>query len=730
MATDLAKLVVRLEAQTALYDKRLEQATKQLNAFSRRQKTILGALDRQFSSFGKKIAASVAAYASIRTLRSVVEISDEYARLRGRLALVTENSAELADVQQKLFGVAQRTRTEYAGVADLYIKLAQTGKELNATQADLLKFTEGVGNALTVSGASAQTASGALLQLSQALAGGTVRAEEFNSINEGAPEILRTVAKNIEGMDGSIAKLRAAVLEGKVSSQDFFRAFLMGSDDLKSQAEGLPVTVGQAFTRLQNNVNQAIGSADMSPLVDSINELSQLVADPQFQKGMAAFISGAAKLVSTVLQVPASFGSFGEQIGYGVALLTGNVSKLDELEAGIRDVDRALKGGLDTPIKYTFTSDERLQEIRAELEKQRQAILDTYGVSTQKAIDETGNAAEEAAAKLLKLQETEAQREKARKAAEAAAKKAAEERQRATDTITDQVRALETEIATLGRGALATIEYEIAHGELAETFRTAGAGAEQYKQRLVDLTLQLEAQKAAQEKAEKAMEDYKDLMAEGKAVFEATRTPAEEYAAKIEKLNKLLEVGAINQDTYTRAVKDAQDALDKATEKGNEFLKRATENAQDIIADTLKDGFSEGADGILERFRKLLADLAAEAVAAQIGRYLFGANGIGGGGGLIDKGLNFLTSYFGGGRAGGGRVQAGMAYEVGENGREMFIPDSAGTVVPHGALAGGGMVVNNYFTVEAPRGTVGRQTQQQITAAAAKGIQRASDRNN
>lgn len=50
-------------------------------------------------------------------------------------------------------------------------------------------------------------------------------------------------------------------------------------------------------------------------------------------------------------------------------------------------------------------------------------------------------------------------------------------------------------------------------------------------------------------------------------------------------------------------------------------------------------------------------------------------------------------------RASGGQVRAGAAYTVGEQGQEMFVPNTNGVIVPHGALAGGGgggMVVNIY----------------------------------
>src|ERR1044072_4933964 len=181
----LGSLFIDLLARTGKFETDIGRAARIAERESKKiQKEFGDKLQRSFDDLGRKAQAAVAAYLGVQTLRSIVRISDEYTQLRGRLALVTSGTEELGQVQQSLFGIAQRTRTEMAGVSDLYIKLAQTGKELGASQQELLKFTEGIGNGVTVSGSNAKQASGALLQLSQALAGGTVRAEEFNSIVE------------------------------------------------------------------------------------------------------------------------------------------------------------------------------------------------------------------------------------------------------------------------------------------------------------------------------------------------------------------------------------------------------------------------------------------------------------------------------------------------------------------------------------------------------------------
>ena len=131
-------------------------------------------------------------------------------------------------------------------------RVATVQKELGVSTEDVLKFTDNVALALRVAGTDATTASSALLQLSQALGSGTVHAEEFNSLLEGALPIVQAAAEGITDAGGSVSKLRQLVNEGKVSSEAFFRGFEAGAASLQVRAANPAETVSQAMTKLNN----------------------------------------------------------------------------------------------------------------------------------------------------------------------------------------------------------------------------------------------------------------------------------------------------------------------------------------------------------------------------------------------------------------------------------------------------------------------------------------------
>jgi tape measure domain-containing protein len=206
-----------------------------------------------------RIGAGLAAGLSIG---SAVKFADAFTRVENSLKVAGLAGSELADVQERLFQIAQKNGTSFESLAGLYGKLALSQSALGVSTSELVGFTDTIGTALRVSGVSAEQASGALLQLGQALGSGTVRAEEFNSILEGAPAIAQAAAAGLEEAGGSVAKLRAMVNEGTISSQAFFRAIEAGSAMLESRAANAANTTSQAMQRLENAMTRFVGEAD------------------------------------------------------------------------------------------------------------------------------------------------------------------------------------------------------------------------------------------------------------------------------------------------------------------------------------------------------------------------------------------------------------------------------------------------------------------------------------
>ncbi|MDX0226762.1 tape measure protein [Sinorhizobium meliloti] len=269
-ATDLERLVVQLSADLRGYQNSLSKA----RGLTNRQ---MGQIQKQAASTGKAMTASLVqagaavagAFVFTDVIRGIGNLSEAATRIDNSLKVAGLSGAELERVYEGLSKAAIANGAPIETLASLYSKAAQAQKELGVTSGELLNFTNNVALALRVAGTDAQAASGALLQLGQALGSGKVQAEEFNSILEGAPTIAQAAAAGLKEAGGSVSQLKQLIVDGQISSEAFFRAFEAGSVILEQKAANATFTIAQAtnnlWTSLTNVVrefNQSTGASE------------------------------------------------------------------------------------------------------------------------------------------------------------------------------------------------------------------------------------------------------------------------------------------------------------------------------------------------------------------------------------------------------------------------------------------------------------------------------------
>jgi len=215
-----------------------------------------------------------------------------------------------------------------------------------------------------------------------------------------------------------------------------------------------------------------------------------------------------------------------------------------------------------------------------------------------------------------------------------------------------------------------------------------------------------------------------DQLREAQQLLESTRTPAEIYAQKIERLNELFASGAINQETWNRAATQAQSTLNQTATQAENFAK-----AYSGYGDAIANAFGQAAfqtKKLNDVVKNLAASLAQMIFRQTVGNQLSSAfsNLLGSavssifGTGLTaapgKTALPDLPKTF----ASGGRPPLGVASIVGEAGPEWFIPDQAGTILPSGAAVAGGMTYAPVFNINAQGSRMGPAEFRAIAKAA------------
>lgn len=160
--------------------------------------------------------------------------------------------------------------------------------------------------------------------------------------------------------------------------------------------------------------------------------------------------------------------------------------------------------------------------------------------------------------------------------------------------------------------------------------------------------------------------------------------PAERYRVQIAELNRLHGEGRVGAEAYAAALAKLQEgavgaSLTSFFGKIDEISAR-TEQTKDFAKDLGLTFSSAFEDAIVraEEFSDVLRGLAQDVLRLFVRKTITAPM------------ANMLGDFFGGFFADGGRPPVGRPSIVGEEGPELFVPDSAGTIVPNHALGGGG----------------------------------------
>ncbi|HIE0974295.1 TPA: tape measure protein, partial [Proteus mirabilis] len=182
--------------------------------------------------------------------------SEAWTELNNKLSNSVRASESLIDVTQRVFDISQATRSSLDATATLYARLERGTREYNTSAADLAKLTSIINQGFIVSGATAQEAENAIIQLSQGIASGALRGEEFNSVAEQGSRLMVALA---DSMGVGIGQLRKMAAEGKLTTDVVVKGLLSQGDAIGKEFAKTTRTMSQAFQEAGNNLTKFLG---------------------------------------------------------------------------------------------------------------------------------------------------------------------------------------------------------------------------------------------------------------------------------------------------------------------------------------------------------------------------------------------------------------------------------------------------------------------------------------
>lgn len=233
-------------------------------------------LGSSFSNLNSMALTLVKTFGAYITISEAIARSDMYTGLQNRLKLVTHSQTELNQAMNDTFNIAQATGARWDSTAQVYQRFSDNAKTLGINMKHTAQLTETVSKAISISGGSATSAEAALTQFGQSLASGVFRGEEFNSVAEQAPGLLKALAS---GLDVNIGQLRKMANAGQLTGDVLIKALDNSKESVDQLFGKTDFTIGQSFTMLSNQVTKFIGESNKgtgaaSTLASSIQALA------------------------------------------------------------------------------------------------------------------------------------------------------------------------------------------------------------------------------------------------------------------------------------------------------------------------------------------------------------------------------------------------------------------------------------------------------------------------
>lgn len=188
------------------------------------------------------------------SVTKVIDLADTYTQTTARLNMMNDGLQTTAELQDKIFASAQRSRASYQATADTVSKLGLRAKDAFGSNAETIQFAENLNKLFVISGASQQETASASLQLTQALGSGVLRGEELNAVFEAAPNVIQTIA---DYLDVPIGKIRSMASDGEITADIVKKAMLGATDQINQDFNSMPMTFQQVGTAISNTLLQA-----------------------------------------------------------------------------------------------------------------------------------------------------------------------------------------------------------------------------------------------------------------------------------------------------------------------------------------------------------------------------------------------------------------------------------------------------------------------------------------
>nr|DAV52979.1 MAG TPA: tail length tape measure protein [Caudoviricetes sp.] len=334
-----------------------------------------GAKASKFSFALAPLAGAIAGVVSAQALVNLQKLGEQFTLLESRVKRLSASAEDARTNYAALLQISSAGGSDLTTTIKLWESLTASLRSLGVTRDQVLSLTDTLQKIGKIGGSSAEEISAALRQFSQAVAGGTLRAEEFNSIIEQMPELGRKIA---DGLGIPFNELRQQMLDGKLTIDRVLTAVYEQTGKVNAEFKNVPRTVGDATNAIVNGMGMAISKIDQATgaskeLAKSLDNIARDI------RGISGNASESEKLVELVNKRTIAEQQYATQVKFGLKTTAeATKSRIDGYNKEIKAIQ-----------------DSRIEQQKAESQKLKiTAPKNAPKTDSQKALDDLQKEAE------------------------------------------------------------------------------------------------------------------------------------------------------------------------------------------------------------------------------------------------------------------------------------------------------------------------------------------------
>lgn len=218
-----------------------------------------GGISAATSGVGKFFSKFVGFASNILSVKNLTEgfkklasASDSYSNTKTRIANINDGSQTQAELQDKIYRASQRSLSSYNDMATSVAKL--NASDTFGSNDEAIRFSELMNKSFAASGASSQEKAESMQQITQAMASGGLKGDEFTSIAEKAPLLADAIA---DSLGKSTSELKQMSSDGEITADIIKNALFNAAEDIEDKFSKTPITFSDAMTVFKNYAQNA-----------------------------------------------------------------------------------------------------------------------------------------------------------------------------------------------------------------------------------------------------------------------------------------------------------------------------------------------------------------------------------------------------------------------------------------------------------------------------------------